>query len=162
MRQKNALSVMLLIALAAASPLLALGQHTGHEMSNVDRQFVMNAMRGNEDEIASARTESSSSNPSVRTFAQTVYRDHAKASAQLEALAMQYNLRYPTPGPAPKALPSRQYMEKAVADHKKAIALYQDEIKHGRNTAIRQYASATLPTLEKHLSMAEQYVATGH
>lgn len=163
MKQRNVLSAALLTIVAAASPLLAFGQaHTGHEMSNTDRQFVAQAMKENEEELASAKVESTSSDHSVKTYAQTVYRDHEKALVHLEALAKQYNLKYPAPGPAPKPLPPHQYMQQEVADHQKAIALYEDEIKHGLNTSIKQYAIATLPVLKQHLAMAQQYAASGH
>lgn len=163
MRQKTALSLVLVPVFAAASTLLAFGQHTGHEITSVDRQFVAQAMQGNEQEIASAKTESTSSDPAVRSFARMVYQDHEKAAVHLEALAKQYNLRYPEAvSSAPKALPARQYMQNEVTDHQKAIALYEDEIKHGSNTSIKQYAIATLPTLKKHLAAAQQYVASRH
>lgn len=153
---------MLLPAFLSALPLLAVSPHTGHEITSVDREFVQQAMKGNEEEIISGQSEIDSSNADVRKYSQTIMRDHAKSGAQLEALAKQYNLNYPTPGPVPDALPPHQYFQQEITDHQKAIALYENEIKHGGNTALKQYAINTLPHLKSHLSLAQKYVASTH
>lgn len=141
---------------------VAVAQSTVHSTTSVDREFVQRATKANDDELASAQTERNRSDSSVRSYAQTIVRDHGHAAAQLEALAKQFNISYPSPGPAPEALSPHQYMSGQVTAHKQAIALYENEVKHGSNPHLRTYAAQTLPTLKKHLAMAEQYVSTGH
>lgn len=141
---------------------VAVAQPAVHSTTSVDREFVQHATKANDDELASAQSERNRSDPSVRMYAQTIVRDHGHAAAQLEALAKQFNISYPSPAPAPVALSPHQYMSGQVTAHKQAISLYENEVKHGSNPHLRTYAAHTLPTLKKHLAMAEQYLSTGH
>lgn len=162
MKQRIAFSAVLLSAFAVAFPALTLAQapYSGHT-TNTDREFVAQAVKANEEEIAMADPQRKVSDPAVRSFAQTVISDHNKSLAQLETLAHQYNIKYPQPSKAVmSAPPPKQYMQNEVTDHKKAIALYENEAKNGGNQALRSYAAHTIPTLQKHLDMAEHYVAT--
>jgi putative membrane protein len=58
-------------------------------------------------------------------------------------------------------MPARQYIQSQIAAHKQAIALYQNEMRNGTNQALKAYAGQTLPHLQSHLTMAQQYVAVG-
>ena len=48
----------------------------------------------------------------------------------------------------------RKFVHAMVAGHEKAIAEYQREAKDGQNADIKAYATAALPTLQKHLQTA--------
>jgi putative membrane protein len=186
MQHKNILPSLLIGALAAAAPLAGFAQQPTQQedLSSVDRQFVQQAMKANAKEIKSADVERNSSDRWVRTYAQTMVRDHGTSVSQLAALANQYNVPYPTEGVvknvpsegAPprgvpssatsgnvsvQAMPARQYMQQQIADHQQAIALYQNEMKNGTNQALKSYAGQTLPHLKAHLTMAQQYIAVG-
>ena len=160
MKERAVLLAAVLAFTVAQSP------YSGHTNAT-DREFVVQAVKANEQEIVTADTQRNVSNKPVRTFAQTVIRDHNQSLAQLETLAHQYNIKYPSPNmaippnaPLVSALPPKQYMQNEVIDHKKAIELYENEAKNGGNQALRSYAARTVPTLQKHLAMAQQYVAT--
>lgn len=160
MKRITVFSTVMLSALAIACPAIAQSPYSGHTNST-DREFVAQAVKANEQELALADTQRKVSDAAVRSFAQTVIADHNTSLAQLEALAQQYNIKYPQPGKAlMSAPPPKQYMQNEVADHKKAIALYENEAKHGGNQALRSYAAHAIPTLQKHLDMAERYIAT--
>jgi putative membrane protein len=47
-----------------------------------------------------------------------------------------------------------QYTHAMVEDHNKAVKLFQQEERSGRNTELKQFAQKTLPTLEEHQKMA--------
>lgn len=47
-------------------------------------------------------------------------------------------------------------MQRMIQDHTRAIALFQDEAKNGKDNQLRDLAGATLPTLEEHLKQAHE------
>ena len=47
-----------------------------------------------------------------------------------------------------------QYMQAMVEDHDKAVKLFGEEERFGRNAELRQFAQKTLPTVEEHQKMA--------
>lgn len=181
----NTRYVVSILTLAAASATLPLGVHaqsagTGPDVNNansVDRQFVQQAMLSNAEEIKTADVERYSRNSSVRLFARTMIRDHGQSVGQLAAIATQLNLPYPkagvvhvqtqpnsgTNGPhvAANPAPPRTYMQNEVADHQKAIALYENEMRNGSNQQLRSYAGSVLPQLKNHLVMAQQFMTVG-
>ncbi len=187
MKSSYLLSIVTLAA-AAALPLSTSAQMSPDDNSanSVDRQFVQQAMLANAQEIKSADAERNSSNSSVRLFARTMIRDHGQSAAQLAAIANQLNIKYPranvvnvAPNAAapPPSQPSsgthhpnvyadadrspRAYMQDEIADHQKAISLYENEMKNGNDQDLKTYASKTLPLLKNHLTMAQQYMTVG-
>jgi len=50
---------------------------------------------------------------------------------------------------------SRQYEDMQISAHKDAVSLFQRYAKGGDNTDLKAFASATLPTLQEHLKMAQ-------
>jgi putative membrane protein len=47
-------------------------------------------------------------------------------------------------------------MRAMVSDHKADVAEFQKESNMGRDSDVKSFASSTLPTLQDHLSQAEQ------
>jgi putative membrane protein len=177
-------------ALLLASAVPAGAQATNNEQStNVDQQFVTQAMKGGDEEIDQAQAEiRGSQDPSVKMFAQTIVRDHTTANGQIAAVARNLNLKYPqehvqttasigtagAPGDATAttggrgassakvaAMTPQAYMQKEVRDHQQTIALFENEVKNGGSQELRTIAAQTLPTLKAHLAMAQQYMNTG-
>jgi len=50
----------------------------------------------------------------------------------------------------------RAYMQDMVKDHREDIAEFKREANSGQYPDLKTFASKTLPTLQRHLSMAEQ------
>ena len=48
------------------------------------------------------------------------------------------------------------YMKDMVRDHKEAVKLFQKEAESGEDNDLKTFASKTLPTLQDHLTMAQQ------
>ena len=94
--------------------------------------------------------------------------DHTQDFQALQALAQQAGLTMPTAidaehnkamvGPL-HALKGKafdhKYIQDMIAGHTAAIALYKKEAQDATNPAVRSYAEATLPTLQKHLDNAK-------
>jgi len=182
----------LVLALLAGSALAAYGMASAQDAgtgtqgaqgpSAVDQQFVTAAVRANDQEIDEAQAElNGNGNPAVKMYAQRIIDDHSTANSQLGAIAQSLNLSFPKshiavsepdasasappaatrPNPQ-SAMSAKSYMAQEVTEHQQAIALYENEAHNGSSSQLRTYAAQTLPTLQAHLTMAQQYVTTGN
>ncbi|MBV9402543.1 MAG: DUF4142 domain-containing protein [Candidatus Eremiobacteraeota bacterium] len=178
MQRTAAFALSLTFALAAASAVMA--QPAAREHTQADRDFVMKAMQTGDAEIAEARAELKSKDATVRAFARRMILDHTAANTQLAQLAEQKGIPYPhtnvnvtseagnakpntathaTGGYVAGALSPRAYMQKEVIDHQAAIALFKAGAKSGSDNDIRVFIGNSLPMLEGHLKMAQDYLA---
>ncbi len=150
------------IAVLASIAGPALAQPANDATTNsADAQFVKQAVASGNKEIAQARAELRSSDASVRLYAQTIIRDHTNANTQIIALAKTEGLSYPeASGSAPAMLPPKTYMQDEVRDHQQAIALFKGEAANG-SRQFKTIAASTVPILENHLAMAQQYLHSG-
>jgi putative membrane protein len=118
-------------------------------------------------EIALERAESAE----VREFAQEMINDHTAVSKRLGVIAEQEGIQVPTvPEGAPADLLATveaadgptfdvTYAQAQVAGHEAAVALYSSYAETGDNEALRSFASENLPTLQQHLTHAEELSA---
>ena len=131
-----------------------------------DKTFVKEAAIGGMAEVELSRIAQKSENADVKRFADRMIQDHTKANEQLTSIATGLGVDLP------KTLDSEhermreklqtlhgkafddQYMHGMVEDHNKAVKLFQQEQRSGRNTELKQFAQKTLPTLEEHHKMA--------
>jgi putative membrane protein len=109
------------------------------------------------------------SNPEVKQFAQRVAEDQGKASDQLKALAAQKNITVPAEleGKHKKALDrlsklsaaefDRTYMRRMLDDHKDGVSDFRKAASSARDNDVKMFAAQTLPTLEEHLRLAQQF-----
>lgn len=104
----------------------------------------------------------------VKDYGQTLATDHTADYQQLSTAAKQANLTVPTAidaehnktmvGPIQKlkgAAFDHRYIHDMVEGHTKAIEIYKRESTDAQSDALKSYAQAALPTLEKHLSSAK-------
>jgi putative membrane protein len=103
---------------------------------------------------------------SVRQFGQRMIDDHTRTSQQLMQLAYAAGFTPPQTldakhqaaaaklGRLTGAEFDRAYMKQMVKDHQEAVSLYQRQSTRGTIPDLRSFASATLPALREHLSMA--------
>ena len=138
----------------------------------LDREFVIMAARGNNAEIQTSQLAlQKSSNPTVRSYAERMIREHTQANQRLAQVASQYGITLPAdPGPLNAAIAQqlaqlsgtnfdRAYMSVQENAHLQAIALYKTAIQQGRAANVRQYASALLPGINSHYQLANRAVA---
>lgn len=136
-----------------------------------DAVFMSSAMAAGLAEINEAQMAlQKSQNPAVRAFAQRMIADHSLADSQLQAMAQDKGLSLPqAPTQAEQQQASQlasfsgqqfdfNYAHDQVADHIKAVALFQQEVSSPGDLQIRNLAATTLPTLQKHLELARQLV----
>lgn len=104
----------------------------------------------------------------VKDYGQMIESDHTQDLQQLKAAAQQANLTVPDAideahnktviGPYQKlkgAAFDHKFIMDMVAGHTKAIEIYKKEAADAENPAIKSYAAATLPALQKHLDGAK-------
>jgi putative membrane protein len=137
--------------------------------ANPDQDFINKAAQGNRAEIELGQlVAGKSKDPSVKQFAQMMVKDHTDALSKLQLVAQSKNLTLPDSMPDDaKDLESRlskeqgkqlnkDYMAGMVEDHQKDVQEFQDATQTLKDPEIKQWATSTLPTLEKHLSKAKQ------
>jgi putative membrane protein len=145
---------------------------TGH-LSMSDKKFVSAAAEGGLAEVDLGKlAEEKASSPQVKQFAERMVTDHSKANDQLKQVASEDGIQLPDKLSAESEMTKNQlsqlsgaqfdaaYMRDMVKDHKKDVAAFQRESNSGTNSAVKEFASQTLPTLQSHLQEAEQVAPT--
>jgi len=101
----------------------------------------------------------------LKQFAQQMIADHTRANNELKELAAKKKVTLPTELDAEhKATAAdmnsmsgadfdKDYVNAMVADHEKAVALFQNQASNGTDADAKAFAAKTLPTLQKHLEM---------
>lgn len=164
------------IALIVAGTAATLPSAAANGLSVSDRTFVDRALRLNTETMARAQVVESSADNYVLDYAEEIVGDRQAANGQLAAIAQQAGYRSASPvsprlGSSPTIRPSGAtneanerklqgafspiaYFTGEVRANKEAVALYQDELSHASNTALRRYASAFLPKMQGELTRA--------
>jgi putative membrane protein len=111
------------------------------------------------------------SNGDVKRFAQMMVDDHTKANDELMQIAKDKQLMAPHAlKPEAQAAYDRlsklsgeqfdhAYMQHMVEDHQKDVALFKKQSQSASDPQVKQFASSTLPTLQKHLQDARDISA---
>jgi putative membrane protein len=104
----------------------------------------------------------------VKDYAQTLVTDHTNDYNQVTAVATKAGLNVPKGLNAEHekmVLPfhslkgaafDHKYIQEMIAGHTKAIAVYTKESNDAQSADLKAYASAALPTLNKHLDGAKE------
>jgi putative membrane protein len=135
-------------------------------MNAQDRDFVAKAALDGETEVKLARLATQrAASEGVKQFAQRMIQDHGKANAELKALAREKGFALPQRMTAEQqamvtqltrlsgAAFDQAYIKQMVADHERAVALFEKEANEGSNPDLKAWAARTLPTLREHLQM---------
>jgi putative membrane protein len=136
--------------------------------------FVKEAAQGGMTEVQVAKVAlSKTQDPSVRTFAEQMVKDHGKANMELAGIAKRKGLDVPAALDAEhKAIVQKlsaksgaefdsAYSKQMMADHDKTLALFADA-SQSRDTDIAAFAQKTLPTLKEHRKMADSLPSSSH
>ena len=157
----------------AATPETAAQPNSGAAASSPstssDQDFVTKAAQGNSAEVELGKiVADKSKNPSVKQFAQMMVKDHTTALNELQELAQTKNLNFNDDlTDDAKALQTKlssdtgkqidkDYMDSMVEDHQKDVQEFTDQSQKAKDPDVKQWASKTLPTLQKHLEKAQQ------
>ena len=138
-------------------------------VSSGDRKFIEKAAQGGLAEVQLGKLAADKASAAeVKQFGQRMVDDHGKANDQLKALATSKGVNVSTEldrstrremdklSKLSGAAFDREYMKHMVADHKKDVSEFKSEAKRAKDADVRQFAASTLPTLEQHLSLAQE------
>jgi putative membrane protein len=149
--------------------------------ASADMEFARKAAEGGKKEVESAKMAASkATNADVKAYANRLIADHTKANNELQSLMKNKRM---SPAPADKgdmanrgdkadksdraamgdeswrqqtgAAFDRAWIEHAIADHEKTIALFETETREGTDAELKAWAQKTLPTLREHLQQAQ-------
>ena len=139
----------------------------------LDSDFMVKAASCNNAEIQIAKLASSrSDSASVKEFANRIVTDHKVAFDKLAELFKDRKIGVTTGlekstkeelarlGELRGTEFDRAFLKHMVDEHKKAIAVFDNQVKNGKEAAIRDYAKTMLPDLQKHLKRAEELART--
>lgn len=146
-------------------------ESTGRSQStwSGDETFVRETAQSGQMEVEMARLGiDRAQDEQVRQFAQTLVNDHTKVNQELKDIATGQRITVPTD--APRTARShvdelsrltgqefdRKFISLMVEGHQKSIQRFEQESRSGRNGAVREFATRTLPTLRDHLSRAQE------
>jgi len=149
------------------------GIATAAPLSNPDKQFLITAARTDMIEAHEGQmAENQANRADVKDFGKTLVQDHTQDYGQLTALANKTGITIPkgidaarTPDIQPLmhlngAGFDRAFTRDEIAAHKRALAAFKREAEHGQDPDVKAYASSMIPTLEKHLQLAEACAGT--
>jgi putative membrane protein len=153
------------IVLAAVVTVGALGQASG-AFAATDKAFIKTAMMGDNAEVQMGKlAQQRGASQGVRDFGHMLEMDHGMHKQKDVALAAKLGVQPTDDVPAMAKMDKQkleglsgakfdqEFVKGMVKDHKKDIGEYEKQSKTHGMTA--QFASDTLPTLNKHLQTAE-------
>ncbi|KND58689.1 hypothetical protein BVER_03173c [Candidatus Burkholderia verschuerenii] len=155
---------------AALAQTQAASQTLGNDLPPTDKAFVQAASSAGSTEIDAAKLATKQSQDAdVKSFAHHMMIDHTKLAIQLK-MAAPSGVTVPKDNSDPsvldslKALHGKQfdeaYIQKlGVQGHQEAVQAFQKEAQEGQNAKLKEAAQKALPTIEKHLQMAQQLAA---
>jgi len=164
-----ALSAGLVAAGVTAAP--ARGAAAGPDtttLSDQDRAFMAAAAQANIAELSISRAVELRVTEPLDGVAARYVSDHTTALAALRQLAGGLDVAIPDAPSAEQLAEASQiesrsgrnlnvaFARASVIAHQQAIVLFRREVTAGSNWKVRDYASAAMPVLNNHLSMAEQ------
>jgi putative membrane protein len=153
-------------AAARAAVFLAASASLAPAMAGSARDFLKDAIRGDNSEIMLGRLgEQRAATPAARNFGQTLAADHSRAKSEAVRVASRLHMR-PPHGVDREAREERnrllglsgwafdrEFARYMVGDHHKDIAKFRKEA-DTHDGAAAALARRQLPTLHKHLDMA--------
>ncbi|HEY2459622.1 MAG TPA: DUF4142 domain-containing protein [Candidatus Acidoferrum sp.] len=145
------------------------GSMAASRPSMMDTHFAKAAAQGGMAEVKLGQLAvDHGTNDAVKSFGQHMVDDHTKAGDQLKQVAQSENMNLPGDISAKDkasydalsklsgAAFDKAYARDMVKDHEEDIAEFQKEANGGKDQALKNFATETLPTLKDHLKQARE------
>ena len=170
----------LVLCLAGCSPETAQHAHprrsnpspsVSEPLASQDRDFLERAAEGGNAEVTiGGLADTRAARPEVIAFGHSIVADHAAINRQLGAIAAAKHIALPTSLGEHQAGYDRvvdlrldpfdrEFVRVMVDDHHDAVELFRAEASGGADAELRNFAAATLPTLQAHLQHAQSLAA---
>jgi putative membrane protein len=151
----------------------AAGSAHAASLSGVDRNFMVTAAKidmteANEGQLA----QNVATRADVKDFAKSLVQDHTESYGHLSELASKRGVSIPrgidsAKVPAIQQLShlkgdrfDRRFAQEEVAANRQALAVFKREAARGKDSDVKDYATRTIPVLEKNLRLAEDCAKT--
>ena len=137
-------------------------------LSATDKKFVVKAAQGGMAEVQAAQlAQQKTQTDTVKQFAQTMIDEHTPNNAELMKLASAKGV---TPPSEPDAAQQKMmgklqgmsgkkfdtaYLKGQVTSHEAELKVFQNESKNGTDPDLKAFADSTIPTIQKHITMAQ-------
>jgi putative membrane protein len=175
----SSITALGLLLATAPVPAQSVGEKTGVnsvlDITPSTADFVKEAANSDMFEIESNKLAQQKGNASEKTFASQMVSDHAKTSSELKGLVSDGKVKAQLPTALDSSDQSKLDKLKAangkdfssdfdsyqVTAHKDAVSLFERYAKGGDNADLKNWAGKTLPTLKRHLDMAENLKKSG-
>jgi len=139
----------------------------GSTLGKSDARFMKMAAEDNMTEAHLGQmAEAQASQQSVKDFGKKLSTDHTSAYEGLTVLANKVGEEIPKGIGRDRTIEQlthekgksfdRAFLQDEVRAHKTALAAFQNEADHGENADVKAWAKSMIPTLQGHLSEAEQ------
>jgi len=138
-------------------------------LSDQDRKFAENASRGGMMEVMMGKLATTNAgNAAVKALGEMMVNDHTKANEELKKWASGVGYTLPTDLDDKKQKKydelktkkgmefDKMYTDLMVDDHEEDIKDFKKQASDGSESALKSFASNTLPTLEHHLMEAKK------
>jgi putative membrane protein len=135
---------------------------------NLDIDFIRQAASDNMFEVrGGGLAEKQAANPAVKQFGQQMVTDHTKLNNDLSAvvspgrpflpgMSREQEQEFDQLKKLSGAEFDRAYMSAMIQGHQKAVSSFQTQAQTAHSTQVRQLVIAALPTLQQHLTLAQQ------
>ncbi|HVS70724.1 MAG TPA: DUF4142 domain-containing protein [Phycisphaerae bacterium] len=166
MRNRHVLAMALAVTILPFAAVRAADQ--GNDPQEEQKEFVHEAASGNNMEVQLGQyVAAHTQNAQTKQLAQTLVQDHTRSQEQLKQAAEKARVAFDdTLTPVHQAMLAdlekksgkeldREFAFSAIADHHKDILEFSYASKNLPNAFLKQYASLSLPVLQKHLHMAD-------
>ena len=138
-------------------------------ISPTTADFVKEAAISDMFEISSNRLAQDKGNAAEKSFASQMVTDHTKTSTELKEMVSSGKVKADIPTAPDSSHQSKldklkgesgndfssDFDSDQVSEHKDAVSLFERYAKSGDNPELKDWAGKTLPTLQHHLTMAE-------
>lgn len=134
--------------------------------SRSDIRFMNEAAMGGMLEVELGRVAmQNAASDQVKQFGQKMVDDHSKANEQLKSVASTQKIDIPTSLDSKHQATidrlsklsgdafDKAYVKEMVKDHNEDVKEFQKEAQNGQDSAVRDFAAKTLPTLQEHQKM---------
>ena len=136
-------------------------------LAAADQAFVMAAAASDAAEVQAGNLAATKAhNPRIKAFAAKMVTDHTATTQKLTSIAQskgvtlsptlsddQQKAEAKLEADKPRAF-DHDYIHGQVAAHMDAVKVFQSEIDNGQDADLKAFATATLPTIKQHLTMA--------
>ncbi len=139
-----------------------------NKLSSSDTSFLKDAATGGMMEVELGKiAQEKGASEKVKAFGKQMEEDHGKANDELKQLATSKGVELPTSLGVKQKLSvetlsklsgqnfDRRYMTTMIDDHKNDVKNFEKAASKAKDPDVKAFASKTLPTLKKHLQMAE-------